>query len=314
MFSIIYHSTLNLDKEKDGQHRGIAFVTFASSAGLLQALSRGGDDLMGRNIAVKRREGKANPAASNVSKTASATEKQSYYTDTNGLSRAAEKIEEKSSRPGSRFSSSSSGAVGSVTQGYGRDSIDVPARTERQQSINERVRDASIVQSRDVTAPVRSQGREESSRGHEGDNKKGRDDSHIERRERRRSRSRSRSTIRRRSSRDSKDRGDSQDTRRERGSRLGRRDDTKSDARHRRSTSRSRNISRSRRSKSRSPVRRAVRGSDRARSWSASSERGRSKRARPSDADRRRADDGASNSKSKRESSDNSSSQSDSDS
>jgi hypothetical protein len=273
---------------------------------------------MGRTIAVKRREGKPNPAASNVSKTASAIEKQSYYTDTNGLSRAAEKIEEKSSRPGSRFSSSSSGAEGSVTQGYGRESIDVPARTKRQQSVNERVRDASIVQSRDVTAPVRSQGREESSSGHEGDNRKGRDDSHVERRERRRSRSRSRSIVRRRSSRDSRDRGDGQDTRRERGSRLGRRDDTKSDARHRRSTSRSRNIGRGRRSKSksrsRSPVRRAVRGSDRARSRSASSERGKSKRARPSDADRRRADDGASNSKSKLESSDDSSTQSDSDS
>jgi hypothetical protein len=317
MISIIYHSILDLDKEKDGQHRGIAFVTFASSAGLLQALSRGGDDLMGRNIAVKRREGKANPAASSVSKPTTAIEKQSYYTDPSGLSRAAPKIEEKSSRPGSRFSSSSSGAVGSVTQGNGRDSKDVPSRNERQQSENERERegegDAGIVQPRDVAATGRSQVREESS---EGDKRKGRDDSRVERRERRRSWSRSRSPVRRRPSRDSRDRGSSQDRRRERGSRLGRRDDAKSDARRRRSTSRNRGIGRGRRSKSRSrsPVRRAVRVSDRARSRSASSERGWIKRARPSDAARRRADDGSSKSKSKRESSDDSSSQSDSDS
>jgi hypothetical protein len=318
MISIIYHSILDLDKEKDGQHRGIAFVTFASSAGLLQALSRGGDDLMGRNIAVKRREGKANTAASSVSKPTTAIEKQSYYTDASGLSRAAPKIEEKSSRPGSRFSSSSTGAVGSVTQGNGRDSKDVPSRNERQQSENERERegDAGIVQPRDVAATGRSQVREESSREHEGDKRKGRDDSRVERRERRRSWSRSRSPVRRRPSRDSRDRGSSQDRRRERGSRLGRRDDAKSDARRRRSTSRSRDIGRGRRSKSRSrsPVRRAVRVSDRARSRSASSERGWIKRARPSDAARRRADDGSSNSKSKRESSDDSSSQSDSDS
>ena len=324
LFLTIHHSIRIADKEKDGQHRGIAFVTFASSAGLLQALSRGGDDLMGRNIAVKRREGKTNPAASSVSKPAIAAQKQSYYTDTSGLSHTADKIEEKSSRPGSRFSSSSSGAVGSVTQAHRQDSKDVPAHTEKHHSIprsqqNEREREkeseAGFVQPRTMSATVRSHGREESSRG--GDDRKERDDNRIERRERRRSRSRSKSPARRRSSRDSRDRGDSLDRRRERGSRLGRRDDANSDARHRRSTSRSRDIGRGRRSrsrsKSRSPVRRAVRGSDRARSRSASTERDRSKRARPSDSDRRRADDEASNSKSKRESSDDSNSESDSD-
>lgn len=83
-------------------------MTFASTGGLLQALARGGDDLKGRNLAVKRREGKSNGTAPAAKKIA-AVEKASYYgtSEMTGSDRS-EKHQRVNSRAGSRFSSSSS--------------------------------------------------------------------------------------------------------------------------------------------------------------------------------------------------------------
>ena len=104
------------DKNKPGEHKGIAFITFTSSSGLVQALSRGGDELLGMNISVKRRLPKSNSSAPLASsKKGSADLKPSYYTnqrDTNDGSSIAENEEKSgSSFPKSRFSASSSSSA-----------------------------------------------------------------------------------------------------------------------------------------------------------------------------------------------------------
>lgn len=73
---------------QSGQSKGIAFVSFSSLSGVLQAVGRDGDELLGRAVRVKRSDatGGSGPAGGSGGTKRTAAPSQQPYTDRRGCS------------------------------------------------------------------------------------------------------------------------------------------------------------------------------------------------------------------------------------